>query len=129
MLDELIRARANTPPTGARLRIARGVQRVTHLMVMPGLACMLIGLVAFLAGNESGQIPGAPVVPARRIAGAALFTSVGAMSLGLLLLALIPVASVILVLVERLRSRQWGDAAVALGVVAILIASMLLFRE
>lgn len=126
MLDELIHARAGASRPGARLRIARGVQTVARVLVIPALASMLVGLVVYLVGPNSGAIPGGPVIPIRRIASAALFTPAGGMSLGLLLLALIPFVSVLLILVERVRSRQWGDAVVALGVAAILLVSMVL---
>jgi hypothetical protein len=52
-----------------------------------------------------------------------------AMGLGLLALALVPVITVSLILVDHLRDRRWKEAAVAASVVAIMALGTILGKK
>jgi hypothetical protein len=52
-----------------------------------------------------------------------------AMGLGLLALALVPVITVSLILLDHLRGRRWKEAAVAASVVSIMALSAILGKK
>ena len=57
------------------------------------------------------------------------FAGRAAMSVGLLALALTPVITVFLILIEYLRGRRWREAAVAAMIVAIMALSVVLGKK
>lgn len=129
MLDDLIRQRTGAASATEGQRVARTVQRVARAFAVPALVLMVLGLVLFLTVHPgAGGLPGEAVVNVRRLASRTLLTPRGVMSLGLLLLALIPMVTVLLIVSDRLRHRQWTEAAIGLGVVSILMIGILLSR-
>ena len=127
MLDDLIKARTN-PPDHNR-RIARNVQRIARIVAIPAAALMLTGLVAFLArGGAPGGPLGQRVVPLSSLFSRTTLTPIGAMSVGLLALSLLPMVTVLYILADTLVHRRWTDAAAAGAVAAILTIGILLGR-
>ncbi len=127
MLDDVIAARTGTEDHNQR--IARNVQRIARVVAIPAAALMLTGLVAFVVrGNAGGSLLGQSVVPLNSLFSRTVLTPVGAMSVGLLALALLPMVNVLYILVDSLVHRRWSDAAAAGAVAAILTIGILLGR-
>ena len=112
------------------------MRRVARLVAGPAFLLMLGGLLAY--GAESGQLlqrqasglPGPQSVPLSQLAaGSQLISAEGAMSLGLLALALVPTITVLTILVDHLRDKRWGEAAVAAAVIGIMALSAVLGRK
>lgn len=117
-------------------RVAWTVCRVARLVAVPALALMLGGLLAY--GIESSQLllraprgwPGPQSVPLGQLTAVSqLVTAEGAMSLGLLALALVPTITVLTILVDHLRDKRWSEAAVAAVVIGIMTLSAVLGRK
>lgn len=127
MLDDLIRER--TQAQDYNRRIAVNVQRIARLVAIPAAALMLLGLIAFDAGaNGGGRLLDQSVVPLRSLFTRPTVSPVGAMSVGLLALALLPVISVWYILIDSLSHRRYSDAAAAAAVAAVLLVGIFLGR-
>lgn len=127
MLDEMIAARTGSQDHNRR--IAKNVQRIARFVAIPAAALMLTGLIAFVVrGNASGPLLGQSVVPISSLFGRAVMTPVGAMSLGLLALALLPMLNVLYILIDSLLHRRWTDAAASAAVAVILSIGIFLGR-
>jgi hypothetical protein len=117
-------------------RVARKVRRVARLVAGPAFLLMLGGLLAY--GAESGQLlqrrasglPGPQSVPLSQLTAASqLISAEGAMSLGLMAFALVPTITVLTILVDHLRDKRWGEAAVAAAVIGIMALSAVLGKK
>lgn len=127
MLDELIAARSGKQDHGRR--IALRLQRIARVVVAPASALMLLGLAWYALANGAPSGPGGQsVIQLNQILTRAVVTPLGAMSVGLLALALLPMANVLYILVDSLRVRRWADAGVAAVVAGILILGLILGR-
>lgn len=127
MLDELIAARTGTRDHGRR--IALRLQRIARIVVAPAAALMVFGLAWYALVNGAPTGPGGQsVIQLNEILTRAVVTPLGAMSVGLLALALLPMANVLYILVDSLLARRWADAGVAAVVAGILILGLILGR-
>jgi uncharacterized membrane protein len=125
MLDEVIASRTATQEDSRRL--ARNLQRIARVVVIPAASIMLLGLIAFgISDGLHGELLRQAVVPVRSIFSGEVLSPLGAMSAGLLALALLPVVSVIYILVDSLLHRRWTDVAAAAAVTAVLVLAILL---
>ncbi len=125
MLDDLIAARTGARDHGRRIAVT--LQRLARFVVIPAAAVMLLGLLLFeLRGEPIGDPLSHGVIPLRAIFSQAVLSPLGAMSLGLLALALLPVANVLFILADGLRHKRWSDAGAAAAVAAILILGIFL---
>lgn len=125
MLDDLIESRTSSGDHSRRVALA--IQRLARFVVIPAATIMLGGLVAlYTKGGLTGDLLGQAVVPLESILSQAVLSPHGAMSLGLLALALLPMANVLYILVDSLRHKHWSDAGVAAAVAAILITGIIL---
>ena len=125
MLDEMIAAR--TASQDHNRRVALAIQRLARVVVIPAAAIMFGGLIAFEArGGVTGDLLEHAVIPLRSIFSRATVSPLGAMSVGLLALALLPMANVVYILVDSLLHRRWSDAGAAAAVATILIIGILL---
>ncbi|MGC8837083.1 MAG: DUF1634 domain-containing protein [Anaerolineae bacterium] len=99
-------------------------------MVVSAVAflCMAVGFLWFVGGSHGGAtLPGEPGLPLGGLLRAVKeVPSLALMSLGMVLLGLLPVLRVILALVFYLRERARGDVLVAFAVLALLLVSMFL---
>ena len=121
--------------------MARGsaliVRRVGRVVAVPALLLMFGGLLMY--GISSGWLPeqlriGLPGPDATSWLRsddtlAHLRSGEAAMGLGLLALALVPVITVSLILLNHLRDRRWKEAAVAASIVAIMALSAILGKK
>jgi hypothetical protein len=127
MLDDRIAARTATQDQNRR--IALNVQRIARFVAVPAAALMLLGLITLLtSGAARGQWQGQPVVPISELFSRTVLTPIGAMSVGLLALALLPMVNVLYILIDSLVHRRWTDAAAAAAVATILSVGILLGR-
>lgn len=127
MVEDVIAAR--TGGQDHNRRIARNVQRITRFVVIPAAALMLTGLGAFLLnGGIRRAMLDQKVTPLSALFERATVSPLGAMSIGLLALALLPMANVLYILGDSLVYKRWSDAAAAGAVAAILILSLILGR-
>jgi hypothetical protein len=125
MLDDLIASR--TGDQDHNRRVALAIQRIARLVVVPAAAIMFGGLIAFEAkGGLTGDLLSQSVIPLGSIFSRATLSPLGAMSVGLLALALLPMASVLYILADSLTHRRWSDAGAAGAVAAILILGIIL---
>ena len=125
MLDDVIAARTGKQEDSRR--IGRNLQRISRVVVIPAASLMLLGLIAFqVSGGLRGELLEHAVIPIRSVFSRATFSPLGAMSVGLLALALLPMISVLYILVDRLLHRHWADAAAAATVTTILILGIVL---
>ncbi len=125
MLDDLIAARAGKPDHDRRVALA--IQRLARAVVIPAAAIMFGGLVAYEArGGLQGDLLKQAVIPLRSILSRATLSPLGAMSVGLLALALLPMMNVLYILSDSLLHRRWSDAGAAAAVAAILITGIIL---
>lgn len=92
------------------------------------LLLMLVGFAGFVAGYQGApQLPGETALPLRSLLGGGWHCpSLALMSLGMVLLGLLPVLRVALALVFYLREKSLGDVLAAAGVLAVLVLSMFL---
>ena len=137
MPDDNVAARAgdDSQPYGARAALI--VRRVARAVAMPALLLMFGGLLLY--GINSGWflerlrigLPGPDATSWLRSHNplARLRSGDAAMGLGLLALALVPVITVSLILLDHLRDRRWKEAAVAASVVAIMALSAILGKK
>lgn len=126
MLDELIAQRSQKQDHGRH--VALRLQRIARLVVVPASALMLLGL-AWYAVSDATVAPGkTSVVGLNEVFSRAILTPVGAMSIGLLALALLPMVNVLYILFDSITVKRWADAAVAAVVAAILILGIILGR-
>lgn len=127
MLDDLIAERVQGQDYNRR--IARNVQRIARFVAIPAAALMLLGLIVFVAGSYGGgRLVDESVVPLGSLFSRATLSPVGAMSVGLLALALLPVITVLYILIDSLVYRRLSDAAAAGAVAAILVLGIILGR-
>jgi hypothetical protein len=125
----------DSQPYGARVALI--VRRVARAVAVPALLLMFGGLLMYgissgwllerlrigLQGPEATSWLRSDNVLARVRSGEA------AMGLGLLALALVPVITVSLILLDHLHDRRWKEAAVAASVVAIMALSAILGKR
>ena len=127
MLDELIAARSARQDHGRR--IALRLQRIARVVVMPASALMMLGLIWYAAVNGAPTAPaGHSVTRLNELFTRTALTPLGAMSAGLLALALLPMVNVLYILLDSLLVKRWADAAVAAVVAGILILGIILGR-
>lgn len=99
------------------------------MIVAPASALMVLGLVWYAAVNGAPTAPaGHSVVHLNELFTRAVATPLGAMSMGLLALALLPMVNVLYILADSLIVKRWADAAVAAVVAGILILGLILGR-
>ena len=137
MLDDNVAARAGDNSQSYGARVALIVRRVARVVAVPALFLMFGGLLLygissgwFLERLQSG-LPG-PDATSGLLSDnplARLRSGEAAMGLGLLALALVPVITVSLILLDHLRDRRWKEAAVAASVVAIMALSAILGKK
>ncbi|MGE5602714.1 MAG: hypothetical protein ACM30E_06665 [Nitrososphaerales archaeon] len=127
MLDDVIASRSEAQDHNRR--IAANVQRIARFVVIPSAALMLLGLVAFRGRGAAAQaLLSQGVVPLGSLFSRATFSAVGAMSVGLLAFALLPLVNVLYILADSVVHKRWTDAAAAAAVATILVAGILLGR-
>jgi hypothetical protein len=131
MLDDLIAARVQAQDD--RRRVALSLQRIARLVVAPAALVMVVGLVAFaVSGMAAPAAPGQgqspAVLPLDELFSRGVLSPAGAMSVGLLALALLPMLNVLYILVYSLARRRLTDAAAAGAVAAILLLGIFLGR-
>ena len=126
MLDDLIAERSRKQDHGRR--VARRLQLIARIVVVPAAAVMVLGLIWFAASTGGADGGAHSVVSLRAVFSRSVMTPIGAMSAGLLALALLPVINVLYILVDSLIVKRWTDAAAAAAVAGILILSMILGR-
>jgi hypothetical protein len=128
-LDDLISARIERSRQDPH--IALMVRRLTRVVSVPAMAAMFGGLIVTLlldiAPPLSSFTEGLPGPSAMSLAdlaqpGAAL-SGRGAMSVGMVALAVLPAIIVLFILVSHLRARRWTEVAVAAAVIAVLALS------
>ena len=125
VLDDLIAKRAGEQDQARR--IARNIQRIARLVAIPAALIMLAGMIAFeLRGGLTGELLSQAVIPLRAILSRAALSPIGAMSIGLLALSLLPMANVLYILVDSLLHGHWKDAGAAAAVAAILTLGIIL---
>jgi uncharacterized membrane protein len=134
MLDDNVAAYAGGDGQSYGARVALIVRRVARVVAVPALLLMFGGLLLY--GISSGwllerlrvDLPGPNATSWLRSDDllARLRSGEAAMGLGLLALALVPVMTVSLILLDHLRDRRWREAAVAASVVAIMVFSAIL---
>jgi uncharacterized membrane protein len=99
-------------------------------MWVSGLAflCMAVGFLWFVGGSSGAfALPGEPGLPLGSLLRAVVQAPpLALMSLGMVLLGLLPVLRVALALAFYLRERARGDVLVAVGVLVLLLVSMVL---
>ena len=137
MLDDSVAARAGDDSQSYGARVALIVRRVARAVAVPALLLMFGGLLLY--GISSGWLlerlrvglPGPDATSWLRSDSllARLRSGEAAMGLGLLALALVPVITVSLILLNHLRDRRWKEAAVAASVVAIMAFSAILGKK
>jgi len=130
LLENIIAEHGSMPTQNYRRRIAMTVRRVSRIIALPALVAMVGGLSAYwltATTHPSGistSLPGPATVPFSELTRpSTLLSALGAMSFGLLALALLPATTVLLILIDHLRGRRWVDVVVAAGVLGILILS------
>jgi hypothetical protein len=98
--------------------------RVSQIVSLLAVALMLGGFAAVLAGGEAWAVPG---LPAPHLAALPYQHSLGwtAMSLGIILLGVLPLLRVALAVKAYAVARVWRDFLVAFVVLAELLLSML----
>jgi hypothetical protein len=134
MLDDLI---AKTTAQEARTfgrRVALLVQRVARLMAGPALGLMFAGLVGYWLTAESGDVSrvglsAVQVLSLGELLSRTVISPLGAMSVGLLALILVPVVTVLLITIDTIQHRRWNVAVAAVIVSAILLFSVFLGRR
>jgi hypothetical protein len=125
MLDDLIAKRASDQDHSRR--IARNIQRIARIVAIPAAVVMLIGLVTFeLRGGLTGDLLSQAVIPLSAILSRKVLSPLGAMSVGLLALSLLPMVNVLYIMVDSLIHRRWSDAGAAAAVAAILTLGIIL---
>lgn len=125
MLDDVIASRANAQDDNRR--IAANVQRIARFVVVPSAALMLLGLVAFQARAGVAQaLLSQGVVALGSLLSRETVSAVGAMSVGLLALALLPLVNVLYILADSVLHKRSTDAAAAAAVATILFVGILL---
>ncbi len=137
MPDDNVAARPSDDSQSYNKRVALIVRRVARVVAAPALLLMFGGLLLY--GISSGWfldhlrigLPGPDATYWLRSDHplARLRSGEAAMGLGLLALALVPVITVSLLLLDHLRDRRWKEAAVAASVVAIMALSAILGKK
>ncbi|MBC7224487.1 MAG: DUF1634 domain-containing protein [Anaerolineae bacterium] len=92
------------------------------------LLVMLVGFAGFVAGYQGApRLPGEATLPLGSLLGGGWHhPSLALMSLGMVLLGLLPGLRVALALVFYLREKSLGDVLAAAGVLGVLVLSMFL---
>jgi hypothetical protein len=127
MLDDVIASRPNADDHNRR--IAANVQRIARFVVVPSAALMLLGLVVFGARAGVAEVLlSQGVVPLGSLFSRETMSAVGAMSVGLLALALLPLVNVLYILADSALHKRWTDAVAAAAVATILFIGILLGR-
>lgn len=126
MLEELIAERSRKQDHGRR--IALRLQRIARMIVAPAAALMLSGLVLYAASDATAAPGAASVVGLNEILTRAVLSPLGAMSVGVLALALLPMVNVLYILADSVIVKRWADAVVAAIVAGILILGLILGR-
>lgn len=98
-------------------------------LVLSALAAvlMLSGLAGIMVGGGFWSVPGSPAPP---LAALPFHAPLGwaAMSLGIILLAVLPLVRVALAAKDYAQTKAWGDCLIALTVLAELLLSMFWLR-
>lgn len=120
-LPPLEEPRRRPDPNAWMRPISIGVSGVAFL-------CMAVGFLWFVGGSHGpSTLPGEPGVPLQTLFRAVKQTPAFAlMSLGIVLLGILPVLRVGLALAFYLRERARGDVLAAIAVLTLLIVSMFL---
>ncbi|MCU0508162.1 MAG: DUF1634 domain-containing protein [Anaerolineae bacterium] len=126
VLDELIARWVEASTRSHDRVVALRLQRIARVVVIPAAALMLAGLVAFAVTAQGGE---PAVLPLSALFSRAAVSPVGAMSVGLLALVLLPVINVLYILADRVATKRWLDAAAATLVAGILILGIFLGRK
>jgi hypothetical protein len=111
-----------TRQTPTRLEVQE--MRVSLVVSLLAVALMLGGFAAVLAGGAAWVVPGSPAPP---LSALLYHHSLGwtAMSLGIILLGVLPLLRVALAVKAYAGARVWWDFLVAFVVLAELLLSML----
>lgn len=106
------------------------LRTVAWFMTPPVLALLLVGLVAAVRGRLADDARAAAALttlPLHSMESAdQLLTPLGLLTAGLVLLAITPMITVLLVAVTHGRGRRWREAVMATCVLAILALSVAL---
>lgn len=129
MLDDLIAVWVEAQARGHDRKVALRLQRIARVVVVPAASLMLSGLVGFALTAASTADPAQAVVPLAELISRVAFTPIGAMSIGLLILALLPMVNVLYILADRIATKRVIDAVAAAYVAAILILGIFLGRK
>jgi hypothetical protein len=125
MLDEVIASR--TERQADSRRVARNLQRIARLTAIPAAALMLFGLISFgLSDAPAFDGFSRSGIPLRYLFSPTTLSPLGAMSVGLLGLACLPIVSVLYILIDSLVHRYWANAGAAGAVAAVLILGIVL---
>jgi uncharacterized membrane protein len=128
VLDDLIAGWVEASRRSHDRVVAVRLQRIARVVVIPAASVMLVGLVAFgFAGGSNGAE--ASVIPLAGLFSREILSPFGAMSAGLLALGLLPVLNVLYILIDRVITKRWLDAAAATLVAGILILGIFLGRK
>jgi len=137
MLDEGVAAQPEVGELSYGARVALIVRWVARVVAVPALLLMFGGLLLY--GFSSGRflerfrigMPGPETTSWLLVDDpfARLRSGQAAMGVGLLALALVPVLTVSLILLNYLRDRRWKEAAVAASIVAIMALSAILGKR
>lgn len=120
MSEEAIPPKAEAPDG-----LEAKMQKVSLVVSVAGLSLMASGFVGTLVNGASFSVPGGSVLPLPMLLHPSQIpVSLIAMSTGILLLALLPTARVLLALWLYIRHRDGLDTVVALIVVLELLLSM-----
>lgn len=125
MLDDLIAKRSSQQDHGRR--VAANIQLIARIVAIPAAVVMLVGLVTFqLRGGLTGELLSQAVIPLEAILSRKVLSPLGAMSVGLLALSLLPMVNVLYIMVDSLLHRRWSDAGAAAAVATILTLGIIL---
>ncbi len=116
--------RQSDPSAGER-GLDRAMQRVALVVSLLACGLMLAGLFGYAGANGNNlALPGRPAVSLSDILSFhTLYSPLVLMSLGVVVLASLPALRVLLALGLYIRRHAWRNAAVALGVLLILLIS------
>lgn len=115
----------SSPTDGIAGDLEARMQRVSLVVSLFSLGLMAAGFVDIWLGGASLALPGAPALPLSNFISLSPGSlGLDAMSAGIVLLALLPVARVVLALWLYVRARDLLDSTAALVVILILLFSL-----